>query len=68
VCCCEEPLRSNHNRVPLIVSWIGAWNGLKLDQVFVGHSLSLCSVPHAYISYRQDKFCVECFVGGLVFL
>ena len=33
--------------------------GLKLGQLLVGHSLSLCFIPRACIFYRQDKFCVE---------
>jgi hypothetical protein len=40
--------------------------GLKLGQLLVGHSLSLCSIPLACISCSQDKFWVESFVGGLV--
>jgi hypothetical protein len=38
---------SKHNRVSLRVSGIGAFcgMGLKLGQLLVGHSLSLCSIP-----------------------
>jgi hypothetical protein len=42
--------------------------GLILDQLLVSHTLSLCSIPCACISCRQDKFWVESSVGGLVFL
>jgi hypothetical protein len=42
--------------------------GLKLGQLLVGHSLSLYSFLHAYISFRQDKFGIESVVGGLIFL
>jgi hypothetical protein len=41
---------------------------LKLGWLFVGHSLSLCSILHACISYRQNKFGVKGFVGELVSL
>ena len=40
--------------------------GLKLGQLLVGHSLSLCSIPCACISCRQDKFWVKSFVDGYV--
>jgi hypothetical protein len=42
--------------------------GLKLGLLLVFHSLSLCSIPCACISYRLDKFWVECFVSELVSL
>ena len=44
------------------------WVGLKLGQLLVGHSLSLCSIPHACISGRQNRFGMENFVDGLVSL
>jgi hypothetical protein len=40
--------------------------GLKLGRFLVGPSLSLCSFYHVLIYYRQDKFGVEGFVGGLM--
>jgi hypothetical protein len=42
--------------------------GSQVGTVLIGHSLSLCSIPGAYISNRQDKFGVESLVGGLVSL
>ena len=42
--------------------------GLKLGQVLVGHSLSLCYIHSSFISCRQDKLWVENFVGELVSL
>jgi hypothetical protein len=39
------------------------WRGLKLDQLLFDHSFSLHSLPHAYITCRQEKFWVERFVG-----
>ena len=41
---------------------------LKLGWLLVSHSLTLCSLLRACISYRQVKFWVESFVGGLVSL
>ena len=65
-----KPLRGQlapvckNNRVFLIVSGMG----LMFGQLFVVHPLSLCSIPHAYISCRQDKFWVKSVVGRLVSL
>jgi hypothetical protein len=42
--------------------------GLKLGKLLVRHSLSLCSIPSICISWKQDTFCVESFMGGLVSL
>jgi hypothetical protein len=59
-----------NNRVSLIVSGIGAlpWNrslaGLVIAWPFHHSQIHLCP----YISYRQDKFWVESFMGGLVSL
>ena len=41
---------------------------LKLGELLVVLPLSLCSIFHAIISCRQDKFWVESFVGKLVCL
>jgi hypothetical protein len=41
---------------------------LKLDQLLVGHSLSLGPILSPCISYRQDKNFVQMFVGGLLSL
>ena len=42
--------------------------GLKLDRVIGWPSLSLCFIPCACLSYRQNKYQVQSFVGGLVCL
>jgi hypothetical protein len=44
------------------------WMSLKLGQLLVDQSLSLCSITCACISQRQDKLEVESLVGGLVSL
>jgi hypothetical protein len=62
-------LSSSTTRVSLIVSGIAHGMDLKLGQLLVGHSLSLCSTPTPnLITCRQDKFWVESFVSGLVSL
>jgi hypothetical protein len=47
-------------RVLLIVPGIDAcsWDGSQ-DGLVVGHSLTFCYIPHACISYIQDKFGAE---------
>jgi hypothetical protein len=52
------------------MSEIGAcpWDGVKLGQLLVGHSLNLCSIPHSCNFCRQNKIWVKSFVGGLVSL
>ena len=42
--------------------------GLKLGWLLIFNSLSLCSIPYVCTSYRQGKFWVESFLGGLVSL
>ena len=42
--------------------------GFKLGELFVGHILSHCSIPHLFISCRQDKFWIESFMGELMSL
>jgi hypothetical protein len=43
--------------------------GIKLGQLLVGQSLSLCSIPTLCTSYRQDEFFqVKSFAGKTFFV